>query len=205
MQDMWVQSLCWEDPMEKEMATHSGVLAWETPWTEEPVGLQSMGSQRVEQDWARAHTHTHTHTVNETGMSQACHKLIAWKSHSHTIINLLITMAISLYLFMGNLSTPPKQNQTATNPRTLSERLSHHEGQPPTPCSLMPLFHTEPHLTTSGGGDTLSIFSTCRLAAFPLLHCLWLWKGLMPFLSLWLLLCHLQAVSLCHVQLFASL
>ena len=74
-----------------------------------------------------------------------------------------------------------------------------------TPCSLMPLFHTEPYLTTSGGGDTMSIFSTCRLAAFPLLHCLWLWKGLMPFLSLWLLLCHLQAVSFSRVQLFASL
>ena len=42
-----VQSGGWEDPMEKEMATHSSILAWGIPWTEEPSGLQSMGPQRV--------------------------------------------------------------------------------------------------------------------------------------------------------------
>ena len=47
MQETWVQSLGQEDPVEKEMATHSSILAWRTPWTEEPGGLQSMGSQRV--------------------------------------------------------------------------------------------------------------------------------------------------------------
>ena len=50
---MWetrVQSLGWEDPLEKEMATHSNILAWKIPWTEEPGGLQSMGSQRVRHD-----------------------------------------------------------------------------------------------------------------------------------------------------------
>ena len=47
MQEIWVQSLGWEDPLEKEMATHSSILAWEIPWTEEPGGLESMGSQRV--------------------------------------------------------------------------------------------------------------------------------------------------------------
>ena len=46
MQETQVQSLDWEDPMEKEMATHSSVLAWEIPWTEEPGGLQSMGLQK---------------------------------------------------------------------------------------------------------------------------------------------------------------
>ena len=46
MQEMWVQSLSWEDPLEKEMATHSSILAWENLWTEEPGGLQSMGSQK---------------------------------------------------------------------------------------------------------------------------------------------------------------
>ena len=49
-QEMWVRSLGQEDPLEKEMATHSSILAWEIPWTEEPGGLQSMGSQRVRQD-----------------------------------------------------------------------------------------------------------------------------------------------------------
>ena len=45
-----VQSLGWEDPLEKEMATHSSTLAWKIPWTEEPGRLQSMGSQRVRHD-----------------------------------------------------------------------------------------------------------------------------------------------------------
>ena len=50
MQEAWVRSLGQEDPLEKEMATHSSVLAWKIPWTDEPGGLQSMGSQRVRHD-----------------------------------------------------------------------------------------------------------------------------------------------------------
>ena len=50
MQETWVQSLGQEDPLEKEMATHSSILAWRIPWMEEPGGLQSMGSQRVGHD-----------------------------------------------------------------------------------------------------------------------------------------------------------
>ena len=46
-QEIWVQSLGQEDPLEKELATHSGILAWRIPWTEEPGGLQSRGSQKV--------------------------------------------------------------------------------------------------------------------------------------------------------------
>ena len=46
----WVQSLGWEDPLKKEMATHSSILAWEIPWTEEPGRLQSMGLQRIRHD-----------------------------------------------------------------------------------------------------------------------------------------------------------
>ena len=45
MQETWVQSLCREDPMEKEMVTHVNILPWEIPWTKEYGGLQSMGSQ----------------------------------------------------------------------------------------------------------------------------------------------------------------
>ena len=47
MQETQFQSLGWEDPLEKEMATHSSILAWRIPWTEETGGLQSLGSQRV--------------------------------------------------------------------------------------------------------------------------------------------------------------
>ena len=50
VQETWVQSLGWEDPLEKEMATHSSILAWKIPWTEEPGGLLSMGSQRIGHD-----------------------------------------------------------------------------------------------------------------------------------------------------------
>ena len=48
----WVRSLGWEDPLEKKLATHSSILAWRTPWIEEPGGLQSMQLQRVEHNWA---------------------------------------------------------------------------------------------------------------------------------------------------------
>ena len=53
---MWesrVQSLGWEDPLEKEMASHSSILAWRIPWTEEPGGLQPIGSQTVGCDWCK--------------------------------------------------------------------------------------------------------------------------------------------------------
>ena len=50
MQETLLRSLGWEDPLEKGMATHSSILAWRIPWTEEPGGLWSMGSQRVRQE-----------------------------------------------------------------------------------------------------------------------------------------------------------
>ena len=58
MWDTWVQSLDWEDSLEKEMATHSNILAWRIPWTEERARLQSMGLQRVRHDCV---TFTFTH------------------------------------------------------------------------------------------------------------------------------------------------
>ena len=54
MQETPVRSLGGEDSLEKEMATHSSILAWEIPWTEESGGLQSMGSQRIESDQIRS-------------------------------------------------------------------------------------------------------------------------------------------------------
>ena len=49
-QETQVSTLRWEDPLEKVMATHSSILAWEIPWTEEPGGLQTVGSQRIRHD-----------------------------------------------------------------------------------------------------------------------------------------------------------
>ena len=57
-QKMWVQALGWENPLEEEIVTHSSKLAWEIPWTEEPGGLQSMGSQRVRHNLSTERTGT---------------------------------------------------------------------------------------------------------------------------------------------------
>ena len=79
MQETWVPFLGQEGPLEKKMATHSSVLSWTIPWTEEPGGLQSMGvtkeSDMTEQisthththTQAHVHTHAHTHTVDSCG------------------------------------------------------------------------------------------------------------------------------------------
>ena len=55
IQERWVRSLGWDDAQEKEMATHSSILAWNIPWTEEPDGLQVMGLWRVKYDWVTKH------------------------------------------------------------------------------------------------------------------------------------------------------
>ena len=66
-----VWSLGQEDPVEKETATHSSILAWRISWMEEPGRLQSMGSQRVRHDWV-TNTHTHTHTPRECRRDKGC-------------------------------------------------------------------------------------------------------------------------------------
>ena len=50
IRETWIQSLCWEDPVEEGIATHSSILAWKIPWTEDLAGLQYMGSHRVRGD-----------------------------------------------------------------------------------------------------------------------------------------------------------
>ena len=62
MQKIWVRSLDWEDSLEKEMATHSSILAWRIPWTEEPGGLQSMGLQWLSDE--------HTGAKREGGLNK---------------------------------------------------------------------------------------------------------------------------------------
>ena len=58
-QETWVQFLDWEDSLEQKMATHSNILAWKVPWTEEPDMLQSMGSQRIGHDGATEHAYAY--------------------------------------------------------------------------------------------------------------------------------------------------
>ena len=72
-QETWVRSLGWEDPLEKEMATHSSILDWEIQWTEEPGRLQPMGLHRVD---TTEQLSTHTHTHNCFNVYQSCTILI---------------------------------------------------------------------------------------------------------------------------------
>ena len=66
VQETQAQSLGQDDPREKEMAMHSRILAWRIPWTKEPGGLQSMGSQRVGHNWVTKHSHRETNQILET-------------------------------------------------------------------------------------------------------------------------------------------
>ena len=80
MQETWVWSLGWEDPLEKGMATHSSILSWRIPQTEEPGGLQSMWSRRVRYNWA---TNTFTNYLpgpisRLNGETEAPVKLLVW-------------------------------------------------------------------------------------------------------------------------------
>ena len=88
MRETWVQSLGWEDPLEKGMATHSSVLAWRNPWTEEPGGLQSVGSQRVEHHWA---------TKYSTAQFQETRKEIQLYTHTYICIHFIFFSLIVYY------------------------------------------------------------------------------------------------------------
>ena len=72
MRETWARSLGREGPLEKEMATHSSILAWRIPWTEEPGGLQSTGLQRVGHDWATSFSINNqtAHHIWGTGMKK---------------------------------------------------------------------------------------------------------------------------------------
>ena len=77
MQETWVWSLAHEDPLEKELATHSSILAWRILWTEESGGLEAMGWQRIRQDWVtNTHTHIH-HLVCTSPVAQIIKNLLA--------------------------------------------------------------------------------------------------------------------------------
>ena len=93
---MWVRSLGWEDSLQEEMATHSGILAWKIPWTEEPGGVQSTGSQS---DMTETHTHTCTHsdtcshTLSLYQLYRNCnlyHPTITTSQPTHTLATLIL-------------------------------------------------------------------------------------------------------------------
>ena len=80
-QETWVRSLDWEDPLEEEMAAHSNSPAWKTPWTEEPGGLQSMGSQEMH---TTEHAHIHTCLQTQTCSRRKSMKALSVEEHKCT-------------------------------------------------------------------------------------------------------------------------
>ena len=87
MRETWVGSLDQGDPLEKEMATHSSILAWKIPWTEEPSRLQPMGLQRVEDDFTFTFTFTlYTHKQNQNSPVKIKYRLTRWTKETKNYI-----------------------------------------------------------------------------------------------------------------------
>ena len=85
VRETWVRSLGWEDPLEKGMASHSSIPAWEIPWPEEPGGLQFMESQRVGHDWATFIFTFHFHVCVREGFILGHWFMSLWKLGKSTI------------------------------------------------------------------------------------------------------------------------
>ena len=98
VQETEVRSLGQEDPLEKEMATHSSILAWRIPWTEEPGGLQSTWLQRVRHDWVT--THTHKYLSNKNPFNNF---LKQWSLHGHALHFWYPSCITSLYVMLSSV------------------------------------------------------------------------------------------------------
>ena len=140
-QEMWVQFLGWEDPLEEEMATHSSILAWIIPWTEEPGGPRSMWSQTVGHNWLNTHS---------TSLHDSDAFVWSWQTThippSGTILSLKVTghwlmvdkdtdlcveflgalfSPCSCHDAQGDFSTPPDIYSGTTRGGPLYRRLDH--------------------------------------------------------------------------------
>ena len=109
-QEIWVRSLGREDPLEKVMANHFSILAWEIPWTEDPGGLQSMGSQWDTTECALIQTLTSLRVSNLTPRN---HREKSWKNHwmhlSLEQIKPAISLMFSLCYFICHLACSLKR------------------------------------------------------------------------------------------------
>ena len=126
MQETWLWSLGREDPLQKGLATHSSILAWRIPWTEEPGGLLSVGSQRIGRDWV---THTHTRTCTYT------------HTHTPTVLKFLQTRCPDELVLLGSEPCVIL---------TLAREMSWVPSPPPSPCRVCLLFKMLWLLSSSG-------------------------------------------------------
>ena len=124
MWETWVLFLGWEDPPEEGMATNSSILAWRIPWTEEPGGLQSIGSQRVRHDWATKHStaQLHVHSLPITSMQiipkfslyyyvkmtmlEPLENLVTVKTEPERYVYILIPWICDYYFTVANMQNP---------------------------------------------------------------------------------------------------
>ena len=112
MQEMWAPWLGQDNPLEEEITTHPGILAWEIPWTEECDGLQSMELQRVWHNWA--HTHTHTHQLYIEGIYNKVLLYSTGSSIQYRMINLNgkeLQKQMSLYVSLNHFAVQQKLTQ----------------------------------------------------------------------------------------------
>ena len=110
MQTTWVWPLGWEDPLEKGMATHSSILAWRIPWTEEPGDLQSMESQRFRHNWLTKYAHTYIPTYiykGGGGWNQPIWFLRPWVGHCVVLLGPMRSSITALPTVVGRLLTAP--------------------------------------------------------------------------------------------------
>ena len=128
MQKTWVRSLGWEDLLEKGMTTHSSILAWRIPWTEEPGGLQSIGSQRVRHDWT-TNTFTSTYLLS--------HPVILW--------DLFMSLEIALGKAQVQFSLLPQFSSVAQSCLTLCNPMDWRVPGFPVFHQLLELVQTHVH------------------------------------------------------------
>ena len=99
-QETW-RSLCQEEPLEEEMATHSSILAWRIPWTEEPGRLQALGLQRVWHGWATNTTH---HFLKILCSKATIHTITQWKHIQYYFLRAKPSFLLSAHLYSALVS-----------------------------------------------------------------------------------------------------
>ena len=112
--ETWVRSLGWEDSLEEGMETHSNILAWRIPWTEEPGGLQSVASQRVGHDWMTKHTAQHPGHSMGLFIGIICQSWSTWHSLYQAVSQIWVcTKAKSTWLLglRGQGTAPGKRQE----------------------------------------------------------------------------------------------